>query len=80
MALEAWLAANCGVYMDGHEHEDVVRYWQEIFLPAMAKYKKRMTWYEGPDLKKIEPMLEQGEHQIIAQSHDECCFHAKDEA
>ena len=28
------------VYMDGHEHADVVKYCQEVFLPLMARFKK----------------------------------------
>jgi hypothetical protein len=40
-----------GVYMDGHEHEDVINYWNDIFLPTMAKFKSHMAHYEGEDLK-----------------------------
>ncbi|KAG2063447.1 hypothetical protein BDR04DRAFT_947286, partial [Suillus decipiens] len=29
-----------GVYMDGHEREDVVKYRNEIYLPAMSKFEK----------------------------------------
>jgi len=28
-----------GVYMDGHEREDVVKYQQEVFLPVMKEYE-----------------------------------------
>ena len=28
-----------GVYMDGHEREDVVKYRQEVFLPVMKKFE-----------------------------------------
>jgi hypothetical protein len=37
--------------MDGHEHEDVVKYRQEIFLPAMREFEARMAKFEGPELK-----------------------------
>ena len=42
-----------GVYMNGHEHEDVVKYRQEVFLPVMKKFEARMAntkgWGEGGD-------------------------------
>jgi hypothetical protein len=67
-----------GVYMDGHEREDVVKYRNNVFLPAMAKYEARMTRYEGPDLTPVEPNLAPGEKKIIALFQDESCFHAHD--
>ena len=46
-----------GVYMDGHEHADVVEYRQQVFLPAMAEFERRMAHYEGPELKCVAPNL-----------------------
>ena len=69
-----------GVYMDGHEREDVVKYRNEIFLPAMEKFEARMAKFEGLDLKRVAPVLGDGRKQIIALFHDESCFHANDEA
>jgi len=69
-----------GVYMDGHERDDVVKYRREVFLPLMAQYEARMTHYEGPELKKVELVLKPGEKRIIAQFHDECCFHTNDQS
>ena len=69
-----------GVYMDGHEREDVVKYRNEIFLPAMARFEARMARFEGSDLKQVNPALEDGWKRMIALFHDECCFHANDEA
>ncbi|KIK32812.1 hypothetical protein CY34DRAFT_110837 [Suillus luteus UH-Slu-Lm8-n1] len=69
-----------GVYMDGHERDDVVKYRREVFLPLMAQYEAQMVQYEGPELKKVEPHLKPGEKRIIAQFHDECCFHANDQS
>ena len=66
--------------MDGNEREDVVKYRNEVFLPAMAKFEVRMAKFEGPDLERVAPILEDGEKQIIALFHDECCFHTNDEA
>lgn len=73
--------------MDGHEREDVVKYQQEVFLPAMAKFEAhmakfevRMAKFEGTDLKQVNPILKAGWKRMIALFHDECCFHANDEA
>ena len=59
--------------MDGHEQEDVVKYQNEICFPVMARF-------EGSDLKRVNPVLEDGRKRMIALFHDECCFHANDEA
>ncbi|KAF9502839.1 hypothetical protein BS47DRAFT_1310619, partial [Hydnum rufescens UP504] len=34
-----------GVYMDSHECEDVIHYWNDIFLPTMAKFESHMACY-----------------------------------
>ena len=67
-----------GVYMDGHKCLDVVKYWNEQFLPQMLQYECCMTHFEGPDLEQWLPKLQDGELEIIALYHDECCFHALD--
>ena len=66
--------------MDGHERQDVVDYWNKNFLPAIKEFEKRMLKFEGPEMKRIDPELEEGQQQIIAFYHDECCFHAWDES
>jgi hypothetical protein len=35
-----------GVYMDGHERQDMVKYHNETFLPKMALYWERMVKWE----------------------------------
>ena len=69
-----------GVYMDGHECEDVVEYWNKVFLPAIAHFESHMAKHEGPELKQIMPELQEGEQRIIIQYHAKSCFHANDEA
>lgn len=69
-----------GVYMDGHERADVVHYREDVFLPLMAAFEARMVHYEGPELKRVEPVLPPGVKEIIPQFHDECCFHANDQS
>ncbi|KAJ3710183.1 hypothetical protein C8R42DRAFT_648907 [Lentinula raphanica] len=50
-----------GVYMDGHEREDVVRYRQQEFLPTMLEFEHRMAKYEWDEeaksLKRTPPDL-----------------------
>ena len=70
--------------MDGHEREDVVEYCNKIFLPKLAEYEKLMVEHildeATGNLTKIMPELEEGQLRIIAQFHDESCFHVNDEA
>ena len=69
-----------GVYMDGHEREDVVKYRNEEFLPRMKAYETCMTHYvvDGTHLKPIEPTLQPGQKKIIALFQDESSFHANE--
>ncbi|KAF8220678.1 hypothetical protein L208DRAFT_1150089, partial [Tricholoma matsutake] len=67
-----------GVYMDGHEREDVVKYRNEVFLPTMVKFEEQMIKFEGPELTKVAPMLREGEKEIIPQFHDESCLTVND--
>jgi hypothetical protein len=36
-----------GVYMNGHEREDVIKYWQEVFLPVMARFEAHIAKFKG---------------------------------
>lgn len=65
-----------GVYMDGHERPDVVKYRQDVFLPAMAQYERLMVHFIGPNLERVEPDLAPGEKRIIALMQDESTMHA----
>ena len=49
-----------GVYMDGHEREDVIKYQNKVFLSAMGKFEKQMTKFEGPGGTNIERGQERG--------------------
>ena len=68
-----------GVYMDGHERSDVIKYQNNIFLPLMAKYEKCMVkWLKHEDrtFKRVEPELGSGEKQIVPLFQDKSSFHA----
>lgn len=66
--------------MNGHEREDVMKYQKEIYLPTMANFEERTVQFEGPELMRVDPTLNQGKHQIKPYWHDECCFHTNDNA
>jgi hypothetical protein len=85
MACFAGMAAHegeKGVYMDGHERLNVVEYQNNVFLPLMASFERRMAqWIRKPEyteLVHIEPALGPDEKQIIAIFQDESCFHVND--
>jgi len=69
-----------GVYMDGHERPDVVKYHNESFLPDMELHQKRMVRWEPQEseLVRINPVLEPGEKRIIALFQDKSSFHVNE--
>lgn len=69
-----------GVYMDGHERDDVVKYRKEVFLPLMEKYEKFMVQWMLVDsvLTRVEPKLGPGEKRIVPIFQDESSFHANE--
>ena len=64
--------------MDGYERDDVIKYCNEVFLPAMAKFEGQMMKFEGPELTKVPPVLKDGEKEIVALFHDESCLTVND--
>ncbi|KXN90727.1 Isoleucine--tRNA ligase, cytoplasmic [Leucoagaricus sp. SymC.cos] len=73
-----------GVYMDGHEQADVVKYQQEIFLPKLAGLECQIACYvpnpETGKLERVEPDLAPGEKEIIPLWQDETCCQANEHA
>jgi hypothetical protein len=69
-----------GVYMDGHERPDIVKYRNSEFLPLMASYKRHIIQWkpEGVGLVHIELDLRPEEKRVIAVFQDESCFHVND--
>lgn len=67
-----------GLYTDGHERPDVVRY-RELFLERFELYEKRMIQYEGDFMEfPIPPSLPTGERPLVLVTHDESCFSSHD--
>src|SRR5260370_20976423 len=70
-----WKREKKGQYSDGHEREDVVKYRQHVFLPAMAKYgETTRKWNEDGEVI-TEPNT--GRHTIVW-FHDKLIFYAHD--
>ena len=71
-----------GVYLDGHERDDVVAYRNKEFLPQMKEFEERMTRYlvdkMTGELVPIEPTLNPGQKKVIALFQDESSFHANE--
>jgi hypothetical protein len=72
-----WTVKRKEVHMDGHKREDVVKYWQEVFLLAMARFEACMVNFEGEELKQVDFILEMGSKKIIVLFHDKCCLMMK---
>jgi hypothetical protein len=70
-----------GVYVDGHEREDVIAYRQEVFLPLMAEldsYTRQYSEMDDGTSQVIEPSLPLGVKRHVMYFHDESCFHGHD--
>jgi len=66
-----------GMYLDGHEREDIVEY-RTWFLTEYQKLERRMTKYDKDgNLEKL-PELQDGEQAIREVTHDESTFYAND--
>ena len=72
-----------GMYIDGHEREDVVTYHQQFVSQFLTCYTPRMyTWDNaGVETKPVGFNLPgiNGCFRIIPMTHDESTFHANDE-
>ncbi|KAF8335676.1 uncharacterized protein EI90DRAFT_3152738 [Cantharellus anzutake] len=71
-----WRKEKKGQYSDGHECEDVVNYWQTVFLPAMAEYAKSTRKW---DMNGEEELPESPpEQHTVLWFHEESIFYAHD--
>ncbi|KAJ7147720.1 hypothetical protein C8R43DRAFT_854680, partial [Mycena crocata] len=74
-----------GMYVDGHERDDVVAYRAAFVKRWMEEYEPRMVSYDndGNPLKELEEYTLQGKYcgqkfRIILVTHDESTFFAND--
>ncbi|KAF8967562.1 hypothetical protein BDZ97DRAFT_1903395 [Flammula alnicola] len=70
-----------GMYVDGHEQEDVVQYCNE-FIAQWKEYKKRFLKYDkdGNSINQLVgfPVAQVGRFHLILITHDESTFYAND--
>ena len=67
-----------GVYVDGHEREDVVMYHQQVFLPRWKEYKHRLAIFKEDGTWEPPAGLLPGKKTLIFVTHDESTFNAND--
>ena len=68
-----------GYYTDGHNRDDIVDYRDNVFLPRMLQYEKRMQEYSGKDMEVvIPPELLNGEKRVVLITHDESTFYCNE--
>lgn len=69
-----------GMYVDGHERDDVKAYRDNVFLPMMAKYEEDMGYEESEDgVLRPPPPDCHTPPKIILVTHDESTFYANDQ-
>ncbi|KAJ7586722.1 hypothetical protein C8J56DRAFT_1085285 [Mycena floridula] len=66
------------LYYDGHNHPDVIKYRQEVFIPAMDEYPKRMVEYTAGDVMKEVEKDYGGQRKLVLVAHDEMTAQAND--
>ncbi|KAF8478293.1 hypothetical protein JB92DRAFT_3134072 [Gautieria morchelliformis] len=68
-----------GMYVDGHEREDVVDYQTKVFLPFWTSIEDQMVKWSN-DNEPIDPQLPKLPQQkrIVLVTHDETTFYAND--
>ncbi|KIJ41420.1 hypothetical protein M422DRAFT_255624 [Sphaerobolus stellatus SS14] len=69
-----------GMYIDGHEHEDVVNYRQNVFLPLWYSTLELHMMHWTPDGKQIPPSFPDFplNKRVVLITHDESTFYAND--
>ncbi|PCH44717.1 hypothetical protein WOLCODRAFT_78099 [Wolfiporia cocos MD-104 SS10] len=69
-----------GMYVDGHEHEDVVQY-QEAFVRRWMEYEKRMVTYNHDGNISSAPhgtIIPNSHFQLYLITHDKSTFYTND--
>jgi hypothetical protein len=74
-----WKLEAKGMYTDGHEREDVVKYRQEVFLPTYQGLHRRSAKFDdnGGHVPQGE-ILSNGELEVVFHHHDESTFYGND--
>ena len=67
-----------GVYIDGHEREDVVECRQNSYIPTLRRLQPRMIEFQDDPEKMVLKDYE-GQRPIVIVFHDEATFQANDD-
>lgn len=67
-----------GVFIDGHERDDVVQYRNDVFLPQWKNYQRRFVVFSENGTWKVPSTLIDGEKPLVLVTHDESTFNAND--
>ena len=74
----SWRKIQKGVYVDGHERSDVVRYRQEVFLPAFNEIRPYLVTWDEEGQMIMPQNLPPGQKPLVLVTHDESTFNAND--
>ena len=66
------------VYIDGHAHPDVVKFWQEVFLPAFHKIRPFLVIWDEEEKMIMPQNLPPGQKPLVRVTHDESTFNVND--
>ncbi|KAF8597420.1 hypothetical protein BDV93DRAFT_452909, partial [Ceratobasidium sp. AG-I] len=66
-----------GQYKDGHERADVVKYRQDVYLPALAELEKHSKVYDnnGHEIPSVTP----ADRPVVIWTHDESTYQQNDQ-
>lgn len=67
-----------GVFIDGHERPDVVKYRNNEFLPQWKNYQRRFVVFSKDGTWKVPLTLTEGEKPLVLVTHNESTFNAND--
>src|SRR5262249_50256525 len=67
-----------GLYFDGHDRPDVVKYRQEEFLPKMSEFHARLAKFVVGNVGDPVPPQNYVERVIVLVAHDEMTAQAND--
>lgn len=74
-----YMAYKKALYYDGHERPDVVHYRQNVFLPAMEKYRERLVEYQINNVMvEVIKQLPPGVRKLVLCAHDESTMQTND--
>ena len=74
-----WGKPPTGTYIDGHEHPDVVRYRQDVYLPTLAQCEQRMrAWNEDNLTHIINPSSPSLTCHTVLWFHNQSIFYQND--